>query len=596
MSVRRHILFVALLSAVLAAGSVQRAFAQDDADAFRKITLKQIMGRGWTEFERTFAALTADPRNDQAFQEMSVVVGEAGALNKVAPYLETLVKQRPDDATLRTILGRVYKDLLRDPVRARTHFEAVLKKDPKDFFVHYQLAALFARQGDKGFADAVKHYRSAAKEVPPRRHADMRTCILKEFGELLYSRRQADAGYVQQAFDTWDLMTTGVREYDLQTYEELAGEYRARSLWHKVQETYERYFTVLDKRKDTPGNVTRCRLRTRIGEACENQDHYQQAIDAYTEAIGLLDENTWQHRLLEARVRECYDKLKRLAVHEQALRKAVEDNPNSIAARQSLARLLVRGGRVDEAAALLEGARGMAPRHVPVLNALESIYRKSKRDEALAGILRARIELSSEDFNACVDLADVHIRRNETPEAEKVLAELESSPSELPEKFLLLARAYTRYGLHKRAFVLYKRLVDGAEATPEERFEFCDFCLEHEAFAGEAAAQAARLCNEGTLAAGGYVRLADVFRKHDKNDMALTLLLRGLAACGKRPDGTEDRDAVFTLNTALSDLEHRMGTGHHAQAIGSTLKALLSARDLHFKRALNDRLVTLLIN
>ena len=39
---------------------------------------------------------------------------------------------------------------------------ARLAADAKDFYAHYQLASLFARQGDKGFAEAVTHYREAA--------------------------------------------------------------------------------------------------------------------------------------------------------------------------------------------------------------------------------------------------------------------------------------------------------------------------------------------------------------------------------------------------------------------------------------------------
>ncbi|MFB3893071.1 MAG: PQQ-binding-like beta-propeller repeat protein [Phycisphaerae bacterium] len=577
------------------------ASAQDAADEFQKITLKQVMGRGWTEFERTFAALTADPRNDQAFGEMSVVVGEAGAVNKVAPYLEMLVQQHPDDAALRTVIARVYKDLIRDPAKAREHFEAILKKDPDDFFAHFQLGSMLARQGDKTFTEAVTHYRTAAEKVP-RQHADLRTRILKELGDLLYSRREANAQYEKEAFAAWDAMTAGTRRFDLQTYEELAGEYRARSLWAKVQETYERYFSVLAEINDTPDNVTRCKLRTRIAEACENQGSFAKAIEAYTEAIGLLDENTWQRRKLESAVRLCQEKLGQSAAHEAQLRKAVADNPNSIPARQSLARMLVQAGRLDDAAMLLEEARKMSPRHVPVLNALESIYRKNGNGDALAAILRARIELSPEDFNACVDLADLHVRANRTAEAQNVLGELESSPSRLPEKFLMLARAYARYGMAKRAFVLYKQLADSTGATNEDRLEFCDFCLAHstvEGFADEASALAGRLCSEGKLDAGGYVRLSDVFRAHDRNDMALGLLARGLSddrACGRKPGGVEDQQAIFALNSAMSDLEHRMGTGHHAQAIGSTLKALLAAPDIHFKRALNDRLITLLTN
>ena len=571
------------------------AVAEDAAAEFQKVSLQQIMGANWPQFERTLAALTADPRNDQAFQELSVVLADAGALNKVAPYLELALKQRPDDLTMRIILGRVSKDLLRDSACAKLHFEAVLKADADNFYAHYQLGALLARADEREFPQALAHYRSAVEKVP-RQYADLRTRILREMGDLLYTRRGANPQYEAEALAAWDAVTGGSRKFDLQTYEELAGEYRSRQLWKKEQETYERYFAVLKEINDSPDNVTRCRLKTCIAEACRQQAEYAGAVEALTEAASLLDENAPQRRGLESQIRQCRLKLGQGPPHEQELRRAVEAAPQSVAARQSLARVLVGDGRLDDAAAALESARALAPRNVPVLSALEAIYRKSGRDDKLADILRARIALSAEDYGACLDLADLYVRTGKMPEAQKVLADLEASPSQLPEKYLLLARACVRYALPKRAFLLYKKVMDSGGADGNDRLEFCDFCLAHEGFADEATAQATALSDGAALDAAGYVRLAEVFRKHDKNEAVLGILARGLARAGKRPDGREDRQAIFTLNLAMSDLEHRMGAGHHSQAIGSTLRALLAAPDLHFKLTLNDRLATLLTN
>jgi hypothetical protein len=155
----------------------------------------------------------------------------------------------------------------------------------------------------------------------------------------------------------------------------------------------------------------------------------------------------------------------------------------------------------------LEAARRLSPRNVPILSALEAIYRKAGRDEQLAGILRARIELSPEDYSAYLDLADVHVRTGQMPEAQKVLDDMEASPSQLPEKYLLLARASARYGLAKRAFLLYRNVIDSGVASMNDRLEFCQFCLAHAGFAGEASAQANAL-SEATLDPAGFVRLA----------------------------------------------------------------------------------------
>ncbi|MCL2641015.1 MAG: hypothetical protein FWD53_09245, partial [Phycisphaerales bacterium] len=580
--------------------SATNSFADGDAQAFQNITLQQIMGRGWNDFERTFAALSSDPRNDQAFQEMSVVIGEAGALNKIGPYLEQIVKQRPTDKAMRTILGRVYKDLIRDPVRAKEQFEEVLKQDPNDFFCHYQLGAMLSRDGERSFEEASRHFREAVAKVPSQL-VDMRSRILKELGEHLYSRAGDGKGeqYAQEAYAAWDAMTAGMRRFDLPTYEEVAGEYRARSLWPKVQETYERYLKVLAENNDAPDNVTRCRLKTMIAEACEHQGRFADAVAAYTEATALLDENTWQRRKLESRVRICKEKLNESAAHEAALVKAAADNPNSVAAKQALARVLIAAGRNAEGAKVLEDALTLSPRNMPVLSALESTYRKAGMDPELAATLQRRIKLSPEDFSAYIDLADLHVRSGRTGgegDAEKVLAELEATRGELPEKFLLLARAYARYGMPRRAFVLYQRLVESGGGGAEQRFEFCGFCLMHEEFAPEARTQADKLCREGTLTASGYARLAEVFATRGGKEEALSILAKGLAACAKLSDGTENKDATFTLNMAMSDLQHRAGHGHRAAAIGSTLKAMLAAPDLHFKQVLNDRLITLLTN
>ena len=74
--------------------------------------------------------------------------------------------------------------------------------------------------------------------------------------------------------------------------------------------------------------------------------------------------------------------------HEQELRQAAGAAPQSVAVRQTLAHVLVQDGRLDDAAGVLEEARKLSPRNAPVLSALEAIYRKAGRDDALAAILR----------------------------------------------------------------------------------------------------------------------------------------------------------------------------------------------------------------
>lgn len=568
---------------------IGQAASGDEVD-FKGVTLKDLLGPRWSEFERAFASLCRDPRNDQAFRIMSVVLGETKTEMKIAPYLRALLDQNPKQPGLRIILGRVYKDLLQDPSEACRQFEIVLETDPKDFFVHYQLAAVFAKQGPKAFEKAAEHFSMAAKHVEASRQSvDLRTRIYREMGDLFYGQRHANPELEKQAYGAWDRMASGIRRFDSQTYEELARIYRSHSLWTKVTETYERYFETLKKEGHKPDNVTLCRMETRTGEAHEKAKKDREAIASYENALQYLDENAWQRRKLEKQIEGGYRRLGEIEAYRKQLADRVAREPESLAAKQILMRMLERTGKLDEAITVVEEARQQAPHSVPLLNAAERLYRKTEQHEKLAAILRAKIKLSPENFRTYLELAELHLQQKQPDEARKVLSELENSPSLLAEKFWLLGEAYRRFKMPEPAFALYQRAIRQGGVRPEHRLAFCDFCLRHEDFVTEANRQAKTLCTSGTLSASGHVQLAEIFRQHNQLETAHWILGQGIQVYERK-----DPQSRFLLYEAQSRLAQQLGKGYRWLAVQSTLSALLEAPTLYFKKKLNDRFVTLL--
>ncbi|MCZ7644600.1 MAG: PQQ-binding-like beta-propeller repeat protein [Planctomycetota bacterium] len=553
---------------------------------FKSVTLQDLLGPRWPEFERSFAALARDPRNDQAFRMLSVVLGETKTEMKIAPYLSTLLERDPSRTGIRVILGRVYKDLLQDPGAAAEHFKKVLADEPKNFFAHYQLASLYALRGGRGFEPAVEHFRLAAACIESaREYVDLRTRIYRELGDLFYENRHANPEFEARACEAWDGMTGGVRRFDLPTYEELARIYQSRERWAKVTETYERYVAELRKEGHKPDSLALCGIKIRVGEAHERDGKLPEAIAAYETALEYLDDNAWQRRKLEKQVEACQRRLGQEEAYRAKLARRVEQEPGNLAAKLSLLRMLENSGRLEEAVALLAQARENAPRNVPLLNAAERVFRAARKHDELAAVLEAKLELSPENFRAYVELAELCLQQPE--KAREVLGRLENSPSRLPEKFWLLGETYRRFKMPEQAFALYARALEPG-GLASRRLAFCEFCLQHEAFKGEAGRQAKLLCAEG-LDAAGYVHLSSIFSNRGELQTALWILGQGLQARKDAPAAEK-----FLLNEAQARLAQQLGEGHRWLAIQSTLAALLDAPTLYFKKKLNDRFVTLL--
>ncbi|NRA38968.1 MAG: hypothetical protein HRU15_12560, partial [Planctomycetes bacterium] len=253
----------------LAAASVE--------DQFRSVSLQAIMGNRWRSFQSIFGALMFDPKDEKAMQELVVTVSQAGALNKIAPYVKQMANANKSNLNLQLILALVYKDALKDLSASEHYFKEILKTDAKHYFSNYQLALIYQLKGKKHYKKSEENFIQALNNTPVEL-VDMRAKIQSAKGELYFLWSTSEPKYQAKAFNAWDTMTTGNQEYDLQSYQLCAGIYRSHAIWNKVVSTYEKYFTTVEARNDKVDNLVACELYIAIGEAYQKSGEYDKAI------------------------------------------------------------------------------------------------------------------------------------------------------------------------------------------------------------------------------------------------------------------------------------------------------------------------------
>jgi predicted Zn-dependent protease len=90
-------------------------------------------------------ALQLDPERWRVRLRLASILVERKRLDEAAPHLDQLERDHPDDADVCVLLGR--RDVLQyQPGRAREHFRAALRTDPKHFRALFQLGKLELQQ------------------------------------------------------------------------------------------------------------------------------------------------------------------------------------------------------------------------------------------------------------------------------------------------------------------------------------------------------------------------------------------------------------------------------------------------------------------
>lgn len=123
---------------------------------------------------------------------------------------------------------------------------------------------------------------------------------------------------------------------------------------------------------------------------------------------------------------------------EKAFRQAIAEDPGSVTARENLAVVLARGGRLDEAAQALQEAIALEPQRVSLHFSLGSIFtRMGKGDEAI-GALQQAIALDPAHANAHFNLGNALMRAGRADEAQAAYRKVvELQPNNADARLLL---------------------------------------------------------------------------------------------------------------------------------------------------------------
>jgi tetratricopeptide (TPR) repeat protein len=553
-----------------------------------------LFGAAWPSFSAQLNSLIINPRDEDGFHRMFRMAQTYDAESKVPQILRKLLaeKQR-DNPRLKTLIGLFYKEI-RDYGQAITYFRDALKTSPDDYYAHYQLAHLLGKQeGDASFKEALEHYRTAAARVGAS-DVEHKSRIFQEWGELVMDRSGAagtEAGATRaQAAQIWDRLIADERRFDKPTYERLAQIYQRYEMWEKAAATYQACLANVIG-EDNPARVA---TLDSIGQLAEKTGNNKAAIDAYREALALVDENHWLHKRLVAQILKYRKKLGEQDAYLRELEQFAKDRPQSVEPLRDLALAHASSDAVPAAAADLEKAHALSPKDTSIISELLLLYGRSADPASRAkkpALYRKLIAAMPENFDAYVALADSYWDLSDAAQTQEALQMLQENASRLPEKDLVLARAYRKYGMPAKARNAFERAVAADPGNSGALMELCDFALQcAEGKKTDPDLQRAVEIRDALMASGrldesGFVRLMQVFESHQRPEEAKSII--GYAAVEAFPQS-------FLCRSALADLHYSRKEFH--KAIQHYVLALAMAPNFYFKRLVNDRLVTLTFN
>lgn len=149
---------------------------------------------------------------------------------------------------------------------------------------------------------------------------------------------------------------------------------------------------------------------------------------------------------------------------EKAFRQAIAEDPSSVTARENLAVVLARGGRLDEAIQALQEAIALEPKRVSLHFTLGSLYtRQGKGDEAI-GSLQQAIALDPAHANAHFNLGNALVRAGRPDEAQAAYRKVTELQPNNADARLLLSMGEIRAGRWPEA---EREVVAAVTAVPD---------------------------------------------------------------------------------------------------------------------------------
>lgn len=152
------------------------------------------------------------------------------------------------------------------------------------------------------------------------------------------------------------------------------------------------------------------------------------------------------------------------AAAEKAYRQAIAEDPSSVTARENLAVVLARDGRLDEAIQTLQDAIALEPKRVSLHFTLGSLYTRQGKGDAAIAALQEAVALDPAHAGAHFNLGNALLRAGRADEAQAAYRKVVELQANNAEARLLLAMGEIRA---ERWSDAEREVVAAATAVPD---------------------------------------------------------------------------------------------------------------------------------
>ena len=205
----------------------------------------------------------------------------------------------------------------------------------------------------------------------------------------------------------------------------------------------------------------------------------------------------------------------------EAYEKALLCDEKSEYIKRSLALLLIRMDRRDQAAEVLEQIISINPKDTENRILLAKVYTSLGLEDKALSIYKALLEIR-EDHDTLLLLGTLYVQRKEYDEAQKILNRLIRLEGESYLAHYSLARLYRELQYYDKAAASYEKALElnWSEKLAYEMAEFYENQLQYD----KAVSVYQRIIEEGESTDMAKTRLVNLYLKIDENDKALDLL------------------------------------------------------------------------
>lgn len=340
-----------------------------------------IDAKAYEKAEGYLKRLLEVKRLDPVYVRLGILYEIMERLGEAAESYETALKLNPQNSQARERAAQVYLKM-KDPGRAIGEFLLLVQQQPENADMHVRLGLLY--YGERDFQKALEQFRTALDLVPGN------TTVRYYMGLVLEESENFD----EAAQEFRKIITAEPK--NVNAFLHLAIIY---SKQKKEDEAIKIFEEVLEFDKEKP------EIYIYLSTAYSRQRNYRRAEEILTDAVGRFQGNDELHFHLAL----VYDKTDRFDEMVKSLRKTIEINPRHAEALNYLGYYFAdKDMNLEEARSLIERALEERPDSGYFLDSLAWVLFRQGRLEEAVEKLRKAMTIVTEDPVIYEHMGDIH--------------------------------------------------------------------------------------------------------------------------------------------------------------------------------------------